>query len=127
MDKKHVEQFELINNSLWLLIKKYVTDDMPYKAIMSDLFCIYVIKDTDKNKFTDEWWDSLIEIYDSVEKYKANQEVCGFGAEIAICFQQYFELECKQSVSLLDFYQAISPAFIGEWERLKGYGKSNSE
>lgn len=127
MTEKHKAQFELLNNSLWVLLKQYVKDDKPYKAIMSELFLLYVKKDTDKNKFTDEWWESLRDIYDCVDKYKVNQEVCGFGAEMALCLQQYFELEARKAASLLDFYKEISPAFIGEWERLKGYGKSDSE
>ncbi len=35
MELKHEAEFELINNSLWLLLKGYVKDAAPYKHVIN--------------------------------------------------------------------------------------------
>ena len=119
MELKHEKEFELINNSLWLLLKKYVKDDKPYKQIMSDLFIIYMSKDRAKNKFSEEWKESLVELYNVPEKYKCFPDACGFGAEFAECLQRYLEYQEHHKCSFEDFYRYVSKAYLIEWERLK--------
>lgn len=119
MELKHESEFELINNSLWLLLKQYVKDVAPYKQVMSDLFMIYMKKDLAKDKFSDKWKDSLIDFYNIPEKCKSNQGLCGFAAELAECFQKYLEYQEKHECAYEDFYRFISKAYLIEWERLK--------
>lgn len=119
MELKHEREFELINNSLWLLLKQYVKDVAPYKQVMSDLFMIYMKKDLDKDKFSEVWKDSLIDFYNIPEKCRNNQGLCGFAAELAECFQKYLEYQEKHECTCVDFYRFISKAYLIEWERLK--------
>lgn len=119
MDAKYKDQFELINNSLWLLIKPYAKDDKKYKNIMSELFKNYMECDKTKAKFTDEWWEQVGKIYDIPEKHRKDQGLCGFAADLAEGFYSYFKLQNKRDVSILDFYRTISQPFLNEWERLK--------
>lgn len=118
MELKHEREFELINNSLWLLLKQYVKDDKSYKQVMSDLFVIYMKKDLAKDKFSEEWKDSLIDFYNIPEKCRSNQGLCGFAAELAECFQRYLEYQERHKYGFVDFYRFISKAYLIEWERL---------
>lgn len=124
MKLKHKAEFELINNSLWLLLKPYVHDDAPYKKIMSEIFNTYVSKDMAENKFSDDWFDSLRDLYDVPERFKTNQEVCGFGADLADCFYEWLNWQYKSNDNIKDFYRIISSSFLNEWERLKNECKS---
>lgn len=123
MEDKYKVQFELLNNSLWMLIKSYISDDKPYKKIMSELFNIYIEKDKSFDSESDLWWDSLRELYNCPDKYRGNKDICGFGADLADDFHELFKLKAKRDISNLDFYRVISPAFIHEWERLKNAKK----
>lgn len=124
MRQRHKSEFELINNSLWLLLKPYVQDEAIYKKIMSEIFNVYMIKDTDKDKFSDAWFESLRDLYDVPEKYKKYQEVCGFGADLADGFYEWLEWQYKSNDSIKEFYRIISDSFLSEWERLKDGCKS---
>ncbi len=119
MELKHKAEFELINNSLWLLLKVYIKDVEPYKQIMSDLFNVYMRKDLASDKFSEEWKDSLIEFYDIPDKYRKSQDACGFGVELAECFQRYLEYQEHHKCGYEDFYNHISKAYLIEWERLR--------
>ena len=119
MTKREKERFELINDSLWLLIKKYIKDDKPYKDIMKDLFSIYMVKERAADKFSEKWWQSLIELYDCPERYSKNQRVCEFGADMADCIFEYFKGAERGLDSNYRFYKHISKAFLNEWGRLK--------
>ena len=126
MKAKYKSEFELINNSLWLLLKPYVEDDKLYKKIMSEVFNIYIEKDQDKNKFSDEWFDSLRDLYNVPEKYKTNQGICGFGADLADDFYDWLKWQYKSDGNIKDFYRIISNSFLNEWERLRnGQGTGN--
>lgn len=126
MKPKHKAEFELINNSLWLLLKPYVQDEAIYKKIMSEIFNVYMIKDTNKDKFSDTWFESLRDLYDVPEKYKKYQEVCGFGADLADCFYEWLNWQYKSDDNIKDFYRIISNSFLNEWERLRnGQGTGN--
>lgn len=119
MELRHEAEFELINNSLWLLLKRYIKDVGPYKQIMSDLFYVFMRKDLAKDKFSEEWKDSLIEFYDVPERYRKSQDACGFGVELAECLQRYLEYQEHHGASYEDFYRFVSKAYLIEWERLK--------
>lgn len=123
MELKHKAEFELINNSLWLLLKGYVKDAAPYKHVMSDLFNVYMRKDLSGNKFSEEWKDSLIEFYDVPERYKDSQDACGFSVELAECLQKYLEFQEHHKCSYEDFYRFVSKAYLIEWERLRNESK----
>ncbi len=124
MKLKHKAEFELINNSLWLLLKPYVHDDAPFKKIMSEIFNTYVSKDMAENKFSDDWFDSLRDLYDVPERFKTNQEVCGFGADLADGFYEWLNWQYKANDNIKQFYRIISESFLNEWERLKNEHKS---
>lgn len=118
MEEKYKKQFELINDSLWLLIKKYVKDINTYKNIMSGAFNLYMVMDK-KKRFTEEWWNEAIEVMMSFpEKYKAT-EYRSFVGDLCIGFNDYWELAQHNKESYIEFYKCISKAFINEWERLK--------
>lgn len=119
MELKHETEFELINNSLWLLLKNYVKDVEIYKHVMSDLFMIYIKKDLAENKFSEEWKDSLIDLFNVPEKYRKSQDACGFGCELAECFQRYLEYQEHHKCGYEDFYRFLSKAYLIEWERLR--------
>lgn len=119
MNDKYKDQFELINNSLWLLIKPYIKDDKPYKNIMSELFTTYMSLDQKKNKYSDEWWESTRALYDCPEKFKDNQNLCGFAAELADTFYELFKLKSRREVNISTYYKTISRPFLIEWGRLK--------
>ena len=121
MDTKYIDQFELINNSLWLLLKKYVSDDKPYKSIMSELFNIFMESDKKENKYTDEWWENVGRLYDCPDKYR-KQDICVFAIELADSFYEYFKLQKKRKVTIDDYYRLISKPFLLEWQRLKSSG-----
>lgn len=126
MKPRHKSEFELINNSLWLLLKPYVQDEAIYKKIMSEIFNTYVSKDMAENKFTDDWFDSLRDLYDVPERFKTNQEVCGFGADLADGFYDWLKWQYKSDDNIKDFYRIISNSFLNEWERLRnGQGTDN--
>lgn len=123
MDAKYKDQFEMLNNSLWLLIKGYLEDIEPYKAAMSELFKLYIECDKAPKKFSDEWWNGSRKIIDCPDRYKGKQ-VCEFTAEMAIAFCNLFEYESKHGkVSSLEYYRILSEPFINEWERLRGVKK----
>lgn len=119
MTDKHKAQFELINESLWLLLKKYVKDDIPYKQIMKDLFTLYVGYDNSKSRMSDEWWEESVNklmIYPEVHK---DSELKDFAGDLAIGFCDVWEREKKGYAEQIDFYRCVSKAFVKEWERLK--------
>lgn len=107
---------------MWLLLKKYIKDDKPYKEIMKELFKVFVEKDKAEDKFSDSWWESTVDLYNIPEKYKG-QDICGFGADLAEGFYQYFLNEERQKLEdteeHLEFYRFISEAFLREWWRLR--------
>ena len=126
MTDKNKAQFELINESLWLLLKKYVKDDKPYKGIMKDLFSLYIKYDTMDNRLTEEWWKVAIDeaFMKYPEKYK-DSEYKDFCGDLAIGFCDSWEYEKKGHTDYRWFYGAISKAFLNEWERLKKQIKTN--
>lgn len=119
MTKEQKDHFEIINNSLWLLLKGKVKNEKAYKDIMSELFNLCFKHEAEKNKFSDEWWDSLIDLYNVPEKYKQDQELCGFGANLADDIYDWFKMQSKGKNTNLDFYFAVCPAFIKAWEAVK--------
>ena len=124
MKQRHKSEFELINNSLWLLLKPYVQDEKLYKKVMSEIFNIYISKDTAKDKFSDDWFDSLRDLYEVPEKYKKNQDICGFGEDLADGFYDWFCWQHKENENINEFYRIISNSFLNEWERLRD-GRKN--
>ena len=121
MTEDQKKKFELINNSLWLLLKAYVKDDKPYKTIMSEFFKGYIEKTKLDNKFSDEWWDKVI-VHDFMtiaDKYKGT-EYEDFAARFGMGFCDYWELEMKNKSNYLEFYKCMSKAFVKEWEKLHG-------
>ena len=126
MTDKHKAQFELINESLWLLLKKYVKDDKPYKEIMKDLFKLYIAYDISEKRFTDEWWEEAIKKFmDYPQKYK-DSELKDFAGDLAIGFCDVWEREKKLTIiDNVDFYRCVCKTFLKEWGRLKN-GKEDS-
>ncbi len=124
MIKKHEEQFSLINDSLWLLIKRYVTNERIYKGIMSDVFLIYIKYDQQPDKFSNNWWKAANEdrLMMYPEHYK-NTEYADFAGRFCIGISEYWALEQKRKTDNVDFYKCVAPAFIREWEKLR----SNSD
>jgi hypothetical protein len=119
MTDKQKAHFELINNSLWLLLKPYVKDEKAYKDVMSEIIKLCFKHEDEKDRYSDEWWIRIKDLWDCPEKFKKNQDVCGFGAEMVIVLNKYFETDSRKEVSNLEFYQIVSEAFIKEWERLR--------
>lgn len=119
MTDKQRGHFELINESVWLLLKKYVKDDEIYKQIMKDVFRLYVKFDNADNKLSDTWWEEVIQKFkDYPEKYK-DTELKDFAADFGIGICDYWEIEKKRTPTYTDFYKCICKAFVNEWERLK--------
>lgn len=119
MTDKQKNQFDLINNSLWLLVKGYVTDDKPYKSIMSETFRLFMTYDVEKNKFSDEWWEEVTKKFMDYPQLYKDTKLKDFAGDLGIGFCNYWEREKKKPVDYVDFYNCISKAFIREWERLK--------
>lgn len=119
MTAKQKAQFELINNSLWLLVKNYIKDAPPYKTIMGDLFNMYCAYDNSDVKFTDAWWEEVIKKFTLyAEKYKKTA-LEDFAGELALGFCDVWEQEKKGNADYLTYYSKISRAFIKEWGRLR--------
>lgn len=117
---------ELLNESLWLLLKKYIKDNESYKKVIMDLFKMYVGYDNSDKKFSDEWWEEVINKFqDYPEKYKKT-ELEDFACDLAICFCGVWEREKKVEVNNVDFYRVMCKAFINEWGRLRD-GEENQK
>lgn len=114
MNVKYKDQFELINNSLWLLIKGYIEDDKTYKSVMSQLFTIYVSCAEADDKYTDKWWNEAGRLYDIPEHHRKT-DICSFAAELADAFYEVL----KKEGGYEDFYNKVSAPFITEWQRLR--------
>jgi hypothetical protein len=124
MIKKHEEQFCLINDSLWLLIKGYVKQEKVYKGIMSDVLMIYIKNDQLPNKFTEQWWKEALEnkLMMYPEHYK-DTEYADFVGRFCIGISDYWAIEQQRKTDNVDFYKCVAPAFVREWEKLR----SNSD
>ena len=128
MTDKQKAQFELVNNSVWLLLKGYVKDDKPYKTVMSEMYKLYLAKDDCKDLISDEWWDDVINgtFMKYPEKYKGT-ELENFVVDLAIGFCDVWEQEKKGNTEYWDFYKCISKAFLHEWERLRGEKETKTQ
>ncbi len=124
MNKKHKAQFDLINNSLWLLIKNKIKDGSEYKNAMSEILKLY-IKYDEKEKFTDEWWESVISDFENhIDKYKGTK-IESFIGDFGLSLCDYWEFESKNKSTNLDFYKYVCKAFVNEWEKISE--KENKE
>ena len=119
MDVKHKAQFELVNNSLWLLLKGYVKDDKPYKSIMSELFKLYMNCDMAENKLSDEWFEESTKNFMEYPNSHKGTELENFAGDLAIGFCDVWEQEKKGNKDYLSFYKCVSKAFINEWVRIR--------
>lgn len=127
LSNRHKAQFELMNNSLWLLIKGYVKDESVYKKIMSDLFFKFVEYDLKDDKLADSWWEIVNKDFMVYPEGYKDTELKDFVGELAIGYCDFWEREKKyRYVGWYDFYTCISLAFVNEWGRLK-YEQDNQK
>ena len=128
MTKENKPLFEILNN-LWLLVKPYVKDEKPYKQIMTDTFNM-MVKDRGE-RYTDEWWKSVVDTLNYPEKYKGTEYV-EFAADLAMAINYFWQFDEKmvrkgEKASYHDFMNYVSKAFINEWGKLRDEKKDTQK